>query len=72
MAAVTEFVHDTASAPGNTVASAIKLTDSGQLILRAGRRVIRMALILSAIALWVMPGSDFSSDLMLMKLASSL
>jgi hypothetical protein len=54
------------------MASPVQTLDGGRLIVRGGQSLLGAALILAAAGLWVMPGSEFSGDVMLMKLVLSL
>ena len=72
MAAVTDFMRDTATPLNDTVASPVHTLDGGRLMVRGGQSILGAALILAAVGLWVMPGSELSGDVMLMKLVLSL
>jgi|TARA_B110000908_G_C10202779_1_gene426144 hypothetical protein len=72
MTAVTDFKQDTATLLNQAMASPVQTLDGGRLIVRGGQSLLGAALILAAAGLWVMPGSEFSGDVMLMKLVLSL
>lgn len=48
------------------------MVDGGRLIVRIAQRLIGSALVLAALGMWVIPGSDWGADLALMKLMISL
>lgn len=75
MTAVSDFMSDTAptqAAQAAPVSGHIQTLDGGRLMVRGSQNLLGAALVLSAIGLWVMPGSDFSGDVLLMKLVLSL
>lgn len=72
MTAVTDFMQDTATPTHQAVVSPVQALDGGRLMMRGGQSLLGAALIIAAVGLWVMPGSEFSSDVMLMKLVLSL
>jgi hypothetical protein len=72
MTAVTEFMQDTATPTNQAIASPAQTLDGGRLMVRGGQSLLGAALILAAVGLWIMPGSEFSGDVMLMKLVLSL
>lgn len=72
MTAVTDFMTDAAKTPANAVAGPIQTLNRGRLMMRGSQNLLGGFLILTAIGFWVMPGSDFSSDVVLMKLVLSL
>ena len=70
MAAVNEFMHETT--PSKFSAVPVYTMDGGRLVVRSGQSLLGVALILAAVGLWIMPGSDLSNDVMLMKLVLSV
>ena len=72
MTAVSDFMNDTAPERELPVSGHIQTLDGGRLIVRGSQNLLGAALFLSAIGLWVMPGSDFSGGVLLMKLVLSL
>jgi hypothetical protein len=72
MTAITDFMHDTATAPQRVRSSPVQMLDGGRMMIRGSLSVLGAALIMSAVGLWIMPGSEFSSDVMLMKLCLSV
>lgn len=72
MTAVTDFIQETATPINPAMASRVQTLDGGRLMVRGGQRVLGAALILAAVGLWIMPGAEFSNDVMLMKLVLSL
>ncbi len=70
MTAVNEFMHD--AIPARQPAIAVPNVDGGRLMVRGGQSLLGAALMLAAVGLWIMPGSNVSSDVMLMKLALSV
>lgn len=73
MTATTDFITDTATAPLAAPQSAPAQTlDGGRLMVRGSQSLLGAALMLSAAGLWIAPGSDWSADLLLIKLVISL
>lgn len=72
MAAVTAFMQDTATLINTAMASPVQTLDCGRLMVRCGQRVLGAAIILAADGLWIMPGAEFSNDVMFTKLVLSL
>ena len=70
MTAVNEFMHD--AIPARQPEVAVLNVDGGRLMVRGGQSLLGAALMLAAVGLWIMPGSNVSSDVMLMKLALSV
>lgn len=70
MTAVNEFMHD--AIPARQPEIAVPNVDGGRLMVRGGQSLLGAALMLAAVGLWIMPGSNVSSDVMLMKLALSV
>ena len=62
MGAVTNFTAD--SVQFSTQAG---MVDGSRAVLRSGQRVLGVALVLAATGLWLTPGSNFGSDVMLFK-----
>jgi len=67
MGAVTNFTAD--SVQFSTQAG---MVDGSRAVLRSGQRVLGVALVLAATGLWLTPGSNFGSDVMLFKVGLSV
>jgi hypothetical protein len=72
MTAVSDFYVDDVNTNGDIVASPVRTVDGARMMMRGGQNILGVSLMLAAVGLWVMPGSDLSSDVLLMKLALSL
>ena len=72
MTAVYDFYVDDVNTNREIVASPVRTVDGARMMMRGGQSLLGGALILAAIGLWIMPGSEFSSEVMLMKLGLSL
>jgi hypothetical protein len=76
MTATTDFMPTQAAPLGNDVfgvqSAPAHALDGSRLVVRATQAFIGAVLILAAVGLWAMPGSDWSGDLLLIKLVLSL
>jgi hypothetical protein len=72
MTAVNDFMHDTPKAIARPVGGPVQVLDGGRMMVRSGQSFLGATLILAAAGLWILPGAEFSSDVMLMKLVLSL
>ena len=71
MTATTDFMPAT-TAPAAPEAAPVQKLDGGRLMVRGSQSLLGAALMLSAAGLWIAPGSDWSADLLLIKLVVSL
>ncbi len=46
----------------------VRVADGGRMIMRAGFRLVGVALLLASMGLWLAPGANWESDVMLLKL----
>lgn len=67
MTATAEFIKDRAP-----VIEPVRVADGARMIVRGIQRLLGVSLTLAALAIWLMPGASWESDLMLFKLILSL
>lgn len=76
MTATTDFMPTQTAPLGNdgfgTLSAPAHALDGSRLVVRGTQAFIGAVLLLAAVGLWAMPGSDWSGDLLLIKLVLSL
>ena len=72
MTATADFMNANTSATAMADIEPVRMVDGGRMIVRGVQRLAGVSLTIAALALWLVPGSSWESDIMLFKLILSI